>query len=149
MSAQWHQSIHADRCLSRNAKCARARRAFVAALAEWTQMHDYHAPFAHGPPNKGQSCAKVDNEHSKAERVMCGKLFPRKLITPGQEEVQEDPRRRELYRLWLGRNCHFINNFVPIISLATLANMNKQSRPALQIPFLLLSCPACNLHSGL
>ena len=127
MCTNWRETRQGDSGLSYGAKCARARRAFVAALAEWTQMHDFHAPFAHGPPNKGQSCAKVDNEHSKAERVSCGKLFPRKLIPPGQEEVQEDPRRRELYRLWLGRNCNFINNFIPIISLATLANMDFQA----------------------
>ena len=43
------------------------------------------------------------------------------------EEVAEDPRRRELYRLWLARNCHFINNYVPIVMLATLANMDFQA----------------------
>jgi hypothetical protein len=30
-------------------------------------------------------------------------------VPAGAGEVLEDPRRRELYRLWLGRNCNFIN----------------------------------------
>ena len=83
--------------------------------------------FSNGPPSKGQPCAKVDNEHSHLESVECGKLFPRPLVDPGSEEVQEDPRRRELYRLWLGRNCHFINNFVPLVALALLSNMDFQA----------------------
>ena len=70
---------------------------------------------------------KVENEHSHSEKVACGKLFPRKPILPGSEEVCEDPRRRELFRLWLARNCNFMNNFVPIICFATLANMDFQA----------------------
>ena len=106
---------------------ARARRAFVATLSEWMQMHDYHSPFPNGPPAKGQSCAKVENEHSSQEKVSCGKLYPRKPVPVGEEEVVEDPRRRELYRLWLARNCAFFNNFVPVIALAMLANMDFQA----------------------
>ena len=127
MAASWKEATRQGHPLDDKAKACRARRVFVATLAEWMQMHDFHTPFANGPPSKGQSCAKVDNEHSAQETVTCGKLFPRKLILPGNEEVSEDPRRRELYRLWLARNCHFINNFVPIISLATLANMDFQA----------------------
>jgi hypothetical protein len=47
------------------------------------------------------------------------KLFPRKVISAGAAEISEDPRRRELYRLWLARNCHFINNLVPVLTMAT------------------------------
>ena len=64
------------------------RRAFVGALTEWAQMHDYHTPFANGPPAKGQPCAKVVNELAASECVECRKMFPRK-----------DPRRKDLYRL--------------------------------------------------
>ena len=39
---------------------ARARSRFVAALAEWVNMHDYHEPFANGPPAAHQSCAAED-----------------------------------------------------------------------------------------
>ena len=46
---------------------------------------------------------------------------------PGGEEVAEDPRRRDLYRLWLARNCNFLNNFAPIVSLALLSNMDFQA----------------------
>ena len=67
-------------------------------------------PCPMGPPDKSQACAKVENELSIMERCLCGKLFPRNLIEPGLEEVSEDPRRRELYRLWVARNCHFIKN---------------------------------------
>ena len=42
-------------------------------------------------------------------------------------KISEDPRRRELYRLWLARNCHFINNFVPLLLLATDSNMDIQA----------------------
>ena len=90
-------------------------------------MHDLHRPFACGPPSKDQPCASVENEHSTKEKVSCNKLFPRKIIEPGTEEVAEDPRRRELYRLWLTRNCHFLNNYVPIILLAMDSNMDFQA----------------------
>ena len=126
MCRYW-QETQEDLKLLPCSKLARARRVFVAILAEWMQMHDYHTPFANGPPAKGQSCAKVENEHSHSEKVACGKLFPRKPILPGSEEVCEDPRRRELFRLWLARNCNFMNNFVPIICFATLANMDFQA----------------------
>ena len=74
-------------------KRATARKLFVAALAEWVNMHDLHRPFACGPPSKDQPCASVENEHSSKEKVSCNKLFPRKIIEPGTEEVAEDPRR--------------------------------------------------------
>ena len=45
----------------------------------------------------------------------------------GAGEILEDPRRRELYRLWLGRNCSFINNYVPAMMLATNSNMDWQA----------------------
>ena len=41
--------------------------------------------------------------------------------------MAEDPRRRDLYRLWLARNCHFLNNFVPIVSLALLSKIDFQA----------------------
>jgi hypothetical protein len=59
---------------------ARARRAFVATLSEWMQMHDYHSPFPNGLHSKGQSCAKVEDEHSSQEKTFCGKLYPRKSV---------------------------------------------------------------------
>ena len=104
-----------------------ARLSFITTLAEWSQMHDLHEPFPMGPPSKTQSCAKVDCEFTSQETTSCGKLFPRKLISPGAAEVAEDPRRRELFRLWMGRNCHFINNYVPVLMLATQSNMDFQA----------------------
>ena len=106
---------------------AQARKVFVSALAEWVNMHDLHRPYAMGPPGKDQACAAVENEHSTKEAVSCNKLFPRKCIDAGSEEIAEDPRRRELYRLWLCRNCNFINNYVPIVLLAMLSNMDFQA----------------------
>ena len=43
------------------------------------------------------------------------------------EEVAEDPRRHDLYRLWMARNCNFLNNYVPLIMLAMLSNMDFQA----------------------
>ena len=40
--------------------------------------------------------------------------------------MAEDPHRRELYRLWLARNCNFINNYIPLLLLATGCNMDFQ-----------------------
>ena len=80
-------------------KRASARNLFVASVAEWEGMHDLHKPFPLGPPAKGQHCCAVEHEHSTMEKLSCKKLFP---------------RRRELFRLWLARNCNFINNYVPI-----------------------------------
>ena len=85
-------------------------------------MHDYHEPFANGAPSAHQSCAAEDKG-----RIYCNKLYPRQLVHPGKTEIMEDPRRRELFRLWLGRNCHFLNNFVPIILLAMLSNCDFQA----------------------
>jgi len=104
-----------------------ARLSFVTALAEWSQMHDLHEPFPMGPPAKTQPCSNVDCELTSRETTSCGKLFPRKLIAAGAAEVAEDPRRRELFRLWVGRNCHFINNYVPLLLLATQSNMDFQA----------------------
>ena len=53
---------------------ALARKLFVAALTEWVNMHDVHAPFPMGPPGKDQACATVENEHSAQERCTCNKL---------------------------------------------------------------------------
>lgn len=106
---------------------AYGRKLFVATLAEWVNMHDLHRPFALGPPSKDQPCASVDNEHSAKEKITCNKLYPRKTIDPGAEEIAEDPRRRDLYRLWLARNCNYLNNYVPIILLAMCSNMDFQA----------------------
>ena len=106
---------------------AAARNAFVACLAEWVNMHDLHKPFSLGPPSKDQPCCSVDQEHSAGEKLSCNKLFPRKCISPGEEEIAEDPRRRELFRLWLARNCHFMNNYVPVVLMGMLSNMDFQA----------------------
>ena len=90
-------------------------------------MHDLHRPYALGQPAKDQPCVHVDDEHSTMERVSCKKLFPRKLVAPGEEEVAEDPGRRDLYRLWMARNCHFLNKCVPVVILAMLSNMDFQA----------------------
>ena len=95
-------------------------------LAEWFQMHDLHEPFAMGPPSKNQPCCKVENEMTSRETCECGKLFPRCLIKPGCGKISEDPRRRELYRVWLSRNCPFINNYIPLLVVATASNMDFQ-----------------------
>ena len=112
---------------SSEARRVRARMHFVAALAEWVNMHDLHKPYALGPPGKEKPCAHVAHEHSTMEKVHCNKLYPRKLIEAGMEEVAEDPRRHDLYRLWMARNCHFLNNFVPLVILALLSNMDFQA----------------------
>ena len=90
-------------------------------------MHDFHESIPCGPPAKSQACAKTDNEHSSHERTERGKLYPRKTVQAGGGEIMEDPRRRKLYRLWLGRNCNFINNYIPVLMLATNSNMDFQA----------------------
>ena len=47
---------------------ANARKMFVAALAEWVNMHDLHRPFPLGPPSKDQPCTSIENEHSAQEK---------------------------------------------------------------------------------
>ena len=69
----------------------------------------------------------MEHEHSTDEKRSCNKLFPRKCIAPGTEEIAEDPRRRDLFRLWLARNCHFMNNYVPIVLMSMLSNMDFQA----------------------
>ena len=61
------------------------------------------------------------------ETVHCNKLYPRKLIEAWMEEVAEDPRRHELYRLWIARNCHSLKHVVPLVILALLSNMDFQA----------------------
>ena len=130
-SRQSREALYAELCepgiASSETRRARARHIFVSALAEWVNMHDLHRPYSMGPPTKDQRCAHVDDEHSCMERVSCNKLFPRKLVSPGDEEVAEDPRRREMYRLWMARNCHYLNNFVPAVTMAMLSNMDFQA----------------------
>ena len=36
-------------------------------------------------------------------------------------------RRKDLFRLWLARNCHFINNHVPLVLMIMLSNMDFQA----------------------
>ena len=90
-------------------------------------MHDLHKPYALGTPRKEARCAHADDEHSRKERVSCNKLFPRKLVEPGAEEVVEDPRCHDIYWLWMARNCHLLYNFVPLLALALLSNMDFQA----------------------
>ena len=77
---------------------ARARRVFVAALAEWVNMHDYHEPFPDGPPGVHQSCATEDNG-----RLKCNKMYPRKTMRP-TKECPKNPADALFFRLWLARN---------------------------------------------
>ena len=105
----------------------RCRLLVVGILAEWLQMHDLHEPFPMGPPSKTQPCCQVEHEMTSQERRECNKLFPRVLIGAGCGKISEDPRRRELYRLWLSRNCHFVNNYIPLLLLATQSNVDIQA----------------------
>ena len=50
--------------------------------------------------------------------------------TPGTAEEAvpavrraDDARRRDLYRLWLARNCHFCNNYIPVVMMALLQTL--------------------------
>ncbi len=86
---------------------------FVAELAAWANNHDWHLPHAGGPPAKGQSCAKggdLGEGEEPVEQFYCSKLFPRSVVERAKERVEEDPHRAHLFRLWLARNCNFINN---------------------------------------
>ena len=47
---------------------------FLAALAEWTNMHDLHGPFPLGRPFTEQACAHLEHDHSARECVTCNKL---------------------------------------------------------------------------
>ena len=58
--------------------------------------------------------------------MYCGKIFPRVAIAPGHCQLQEDPRRAGLFRLFLERNCNFINNFLPVTMVMELCNMDIQ-----------------------
>eukprot|EP00664_Eupelagonemidae_sp_cell27_P004751 gene4751-1978_t len=109
---------------------ATALERLVSELAEWVNSHDWHLPFAGGPPAKGQSYFKseqVGEGDTAAEQFYCGKLFPRSTVLPGKERVEEDPHRPSLFRLWLARNCRFLNNHTPIVLLMLLANMDVQA----------------------
>ena len=105
---------------------AQRRLDLAAAVAEWSNMHDGHLPHPGGPPLPRQSCAKLlpGTEGTDHEVAYCGKLFPRALRKPGEEAIAEDPHRRNLYRIWLARNCHLMNNYHPLLILAILANMD-------------------------
>ena len=106
---------------------AQARSNYISCLAEWTQMHDHHEPFPMGQPRICQACAKVDNANTDHETIYCGKCFPRKTIPVDGGDVTEDPHRKELYRLWLARNCNYINNYVPLLMLLVQNNMDCQA----------------------
>ena len=66
-----HAELIEPGSVSSEARQARARLRFVAALAEWVNMHDLHKPYALGPPAKDQPCARVDDAHSTMERASC------------------------------------------------------------------------------
>ena len=98
-------------------------------LAEWCNMHDWHVPHPNGPQHTKQSCARVlkETEGTSQEMCYCGKLFPRETRKPGEECIAEDPHRRDLYRVWLARNCRFMNNYHPLLLVAPLANIDIQA----------------------
>ena len=81
-----------------------------------------------GPPLKAQSCARMvsGTEGADKEVTYCGKIFPRPLRMPGERAVVEDPHRPNLYRVWLSRNCHYMNNYHPFLQTALLANLDIQ-----------------------
>ena len=81
------EQISAPNSASAGERRGLARKLFVASLAEWVNMHDLHTPFPMGPPGKDQACASVEDEHSSQERCTCNKLYPRKCIVPGHEEI--------------------------------------------------------------
>ncbi len=101
----------------------------VAELAEWVNMHDWHEPHAHGLPGGRQSCAKCvrGTKGTDKELYYCNKNFPRSRVEPGTARLEEDPRRSSVFRLWLARNCKFMNNYHPALILALLANMDIQA----------------------
>ena len=79
-------------------------------------MHDLHKHFPLVPPSKDQPCCAVDREHLTEETRFCNKLPPQKCITPGTEEIAEDPRRRNLFRLWLARNYDFMDAVIEYLT---------------------------------
>lgn len=65
--------------------------------------------------------ARRGNVHSAV------KVFQNPSVLPGCEILQEDPNRPTLFRLWLARNCAFMNNYSPIILLGLLGNIDAQA----------------------
>jgi len=102
---------------------------FVSDLADWCNMHDWHAPFAAGKPDRGQSCAKCTRETrgTSNEIYYCRGNFPRPCVRAGAAGLQEDPHRPGVFRLWLERNCAYMNAYSPLLILALLANMDIQA----------------------
>ena len=43
------------------------------------------------------------------------------------DRIAQDPHRKDLYRLWLSRNCAYLNNMIPILLLALLSNVDCQA----------------------
>ena len=58
--------------------------------------------------------------------LTAGNLSPREPVAPGDEVLREDPSRPQLFRIWLKRNCRYVNNYNPILLLALLANVDIQ-----------------------
>ena len=100
----------------------------IGELVDFSNVHDWHLPYARGHPAPHQSCAKCARgaEGTDNEVIYCGKLFPRDPVREGYEVLREDPSRPDLFRIWLRRNCAYVNNFNPLIMSTLLANMDIQ-----------------------
>ncbi len=103
------------------------RLEFLGQLSEFCQMHDWHMPFAAGPPGSDQSCAKLDaaTAGTHAQVRVCKRRFPKDLVQDGKECLVEDGPYN--FRLWLARNCSFMNNYSPLVLVALLSNCDIQA----------------------
>ena len=100
----------------------------LAELVEFSNMRDWHVPYAKGHPAPHQSCAKFARcaDGTDREITYYGEMFPRGPVIAGRDVLREDPTRPDLFRIWLRRNCAYVNNFNPLITLSLLANMDIQ-----------------------
>ena len=104
------------------------RVGMIGELVDFSNMRDWRLPYAKGHPAPHQSGAKCARgaEGVGNEVIYCGKIFPRRPVREGYEVLREGPSRTDLFRIWLWRNCVYVNNSNPHITLALLANMDIQ-----------------------
>ena len=118
------------------------RSKFITELTEKVQQHNLHKPNPYGPPLPNQKCSKKKPVNQKIQpwetNNYCAKGYPKPFCQYKNENIQQDPYRPKLYKLNLERNDRTINNYNPIISLATLANIDIQ--PVLTYAGLLGYC---------
>ena len=88
------------------------------------QMHDFHYPDPHGPPNPAQPCARL--KKGTVNMYYCGNGYPRDLVVEKDDRsIAQDDFRPDLWRCNLCRNDALFVGHMPAVVLGAQSNTER------------------------